>query len=95
MANSYGLQYIVFRMGTTYGDYTPREKAIYQWVRNLLIGEPIILNGQYGKDNSPSMDWVHIYDAGMAVNSAVMVDWNNNNKNEIYNIGGCLGEQVI
>jgi nucleoside-diphosphate-sugar epimerase len=93
MANSYGLQFMAFRMGTIYGDFTPREKAIYQWVRNLLIGEPIILNGNYGKDNSPSRDWVHTYDASMAVNVAVMTDWNNNNRNEIYNIGGCLGEQ--
>lgn len=89
MSNAYGLQYMVLRIGTIYGNYTPREKAIYQWIRNLLLGEPVVLNGNFGRDNSPSRDWVHVYDASMAVNIAVMTDWTSEMKNEIYNIGGC------
>lgn len=89
MSDAYGLSYMVFRMGTIYGNYTPREKAIYQWIRNLILGEPVVLNGNFGRDNSPSRDWVHVYDASMAVNIAVMTDWSLEMRNQIYNIGGC------
>ena len=89
MSDAYSIPYMIFRLGTIYGDYTPSEKAIYQWVRNLLLGEPIVLNGNFGRDSSPSRDWVHVYDASMAVNIAVMTEWSLEMRNEIYNIGGC------
>jgi nucleoside-diphosphate-sugar epimerase len=89
LAKSYGIQYMILRMGTIFGEFTPANKAIYHWCKELLMGEPISMYGSFGKDNSPSRDWVDVWDASTVVSNAVMARWDLSMQNEIYNIGGC------
>jgi nucleoside-diphosphate-sugar epimerase len=93
MAESMGIPYVCLRYGTTYGEYTAPEKAIYAWCRALLMHQPILMNGEFAKDNSPARDWVHIDDVAAVTAFCSIAPWDTNIKNEVYNIGA--GESQI
>jgi UDP-glucuronate 4-epimerase len=89
LAKGYGINYMVFRLGTVYGEFTPASKAVYKWCKELLMGDPISMYGNFSKDNSPSRDFVDVWDVSTLVSNVVMAKWDLNMQNEIYNVGGC------
>jgi len=89
IAQANGIPYMVLRVGTIHGEFTPREKATNAWCRALLMGEPIRMRGRFAKDDSPSRDWIHANDVASFVAFASLSEWDTSVKNEIYNLGGC------
>ena len=79
---TYKLAYIILRMGTLYGNYSPPEKALNAWCAAALRNEPLQVVG----NGRTSREWVHTYDASLAVFDLAMTDEQTVN-NEIYNIG--------
>jgi nucleoside-diphosphate-sugar epimerase len=88
MARAFGIHYICLRLGTHYGEFTARERAVNMWCRALLNGEPIHMNGQFAKDDSPSRDWIHVDDISAVTAYNSIADWPTDIRDEVYNIGG-------
>ena len=91
LAKSMGIHHIVLRLGTTCGEFTPREKAVNMWCRALLMGEPVHINGQFAitDQDKPSRDWVHVDDVSAITAFTAVSDWPTDIRDEIFNIGGC------
>ena len=87
LAKSAGIHYIVLRCGTSYGEYTPREKAAYTWCRNLLMGEAIHMYGSFAKNDSPTRDWIHVDDIAALTAFTSIAEWSTSIRDEIYNVG--------
>lgn len=82
-----GIKHMVLRLGTTYGEWMPREKCVYSWCRKLLLHEPLLLNGEFSPDDSPWRDFINYKDVAALAAFVSITDWSNEQKNEIYNIG--------
>lgn len=87
MAKAYGIPFICFRIGTTYGPWTPREKSIFSWVKSLLLSKPLRIFGEFSKDDSPAREWVNIADVSTMITFTALSQWPTGVKNEIYNLG--------
>lgn len=79
---TYGMPYIIPRLGTLYGNFGPNDKALSAWCIAALNNEPLLVYG----NGRTSRDWVHTFDASLAIFDLAMTDEQTVN-NEIYNIG--------
>jgi nucleoside-diphosphate-sugar epimerase len=83
MAKTYGIPYIVFRLGTVYGIFTPRDMVLNTWIRDILLQNNLKLHGK----GHESRDFTHVYDIAELVTRLVNKNKYHGITNEIYNIG--------
>ena len=84
LAETYGTKYLVFRLGTLYGHFTPSDGVLNTWLRAMLTKSHVRLHGCLG---SESRDFTSIFDV-----ADFMLQLVNRNKfsknvlNQVYNI---------
>jgi nucleoside-diphosphate-sugar epimerase len=80
-AKSYGMNATVIRSATMYGPYSRTKQAIPIFIKQILDGKPITLDG----DGSNSRDFVYVEDVAHAIELALYTDAHI--KGEIINVG--------
>lgn len=90
MAKTYDINYLVLRLGTIYGIFTPREHVLNTWIRSMLLQNNLRVNGK----GHESRDFTHVYDVAELVCRLVNKNRYQSIANEIYNIGSGVKQET-
>lgn len=85
MAKTYGLRYMVFRVGTMYGKFTPRDNIMNSMIISAMRDSVINLFG----DQYASRDLVDVEEVAHITKRVLIDKYDSSVWDEIYNIGGC------
>lgn len=85
LSETYGTKFLIFRLGTLYGHFTPSDGVLNTWLRAMLTKSHVRLHGMLG---SESRDFTSIFDVAEFVLQLVnRGKFSKNVLNGIYNIG--------
>ena len=85
LSETYGTKYLIFRLGTLYGNFTPKDGVINTWIRNMLTKSHVRLYGALGFE---SRDFTSIFDiADFTLKLVNQFKFSKNVLNQVYNLG--------